>query len=497
MLCDVYISQIVSFFMDFSESPNLLLVGAGGIGCEIIKSLALTGTYRVTVVDFDTISLSNLSRQFFYSEVDIGKEKSITLAENAMKKYSNLQITGISGNVLDDNFDPDFVKQFDFVFCGVDNIDARMRISQLCVITQTPFIDCASSGKHAQSVPTIPFKSACYICSPVAAPSGPKVTCTIRSTPQTIEHCSAWSFHLFNAVFSGQGSNDVVSVDNLEPQILFDNVFGKRIEELRAKTDLWKSREPPTPLTFKVAPNHEPITRPTEKWTLEESVGVFADVVSRLKPPLTFEKDDEDHLAFATAATNLQAAAFHIDKSVSMFDNKGLVAVVVPALATTNSIISGIAVQQMRQILNGNIDNLKSVWMSNSIHGPKLTPVALEPPSKNCSICGYELWHIECDYAKTNISQVANATGIESPSVMHGSSIIYDVEDTADRLISDIAIRDSVILVASDIDDPDNRKHIWLRNNHGTFNAVKVHEQTYQKPVSDNECDYSDVEIID
>ncbi|EAY06701.1 hypothetical protein TVAG_211530 [Trichomonas vaginalis G3] len=483
--------------MDFDKSPNILLVGAGGIGCEIIKSLAIDGVYRITVVDFDTISLSNLSRQFFYSEDDIGKEKSIRLAENAMKRYPNLQITGISGNVLDSSFDPDFIDQFDFVFCGVDNIDARMRISQLCVITQTPFIDCASSGKHAQSVPTIPFKSACYVCSPVAAPSGPKVTCTIRSTPQTIEHCSAWSFHLFNAVFSGQGSNDVISVDNLEPQALYDNVFVKRIEELRSKTEIWKHRVPPDPYPAKVTPNHEPITRPCDKWTLEESCGVFADVVSRLSPPLVFDKDDDDHLAFATAATNLQSHCFHINKAVSMFENKGLVAVVVPALATTNSIISGIAVQQMKQMFTENKLNVKSVWMSNSLNGPKLTPVKLEPPSKTCSICGYEVWHVQCDYTKTMISEVAKSTGINSPSILLGNNIIYDCEDTDDKKISELeGIGNSVILVANDIDDPEVRKHILLRNRNVDFNAEKVHDQLYVKPESDNECDYSDIEII-
>ena len=372
-----------------SKNPNILLVGAGGIGCEIIKSLAIDGCYSISVIDFDTISLSNLSRQFFYSEEDIGKEKSLTLAENAMKRYPNLKVNGISGNVLDENINPEFIRQFAFVSCGVDNIDARIRISALCVITRTPFIDCASSGKNAQSVPTLPYHTACYVCSPVAAPSGPKVTCTIRSTPQSMEHCSAWSFHLFNAVFSGEGSNDVISVDNRDPQILFDNVFTKRIEELREKKDLWKSREPPTPLHFTAKPNHEPITRVMDQWTIEESVGVFTDVVMRLQPPQVFDKDEEDHLAFTTAAANLQAHAFHINKSVSMFENKGLVAVVVPALATTNAIISGVAVAQMKQMLAGN--KPKSVWMSHTSLGPKLTSVSLDAPSKTCSMCSLEM----------------------------------------------------------------------------------------------------------
>ena len=477
------------------DNPNILVVGAGGIGCEIIKSLAIDGSYSITVIDFDTISLSNLSRQFFYSEEDIGKEKSITLAENAMKRYPNLKITGISGNVLDDNVNPEFIKQFDFVFCGVDNIDARIRISTLCVITRTPFIDCASSGKNAQSVPTLPYQSACYVCSPVAAPSGPKVTCTIRSTPQSMEHCSAWSFHLFNAVFSGEGSNDVISVDNRDPQILFDNVFTKRIQELREKKDLWKSREPPTPLTFKVKPNHEPITRIMDKWTLEESVGVFTDVLMRLKPPQVFDKDEEDHLAFTTAAANLQAAAFHIDKTVSMFENKGLVAVVVPALATTNSIISGVSVVQMKQILAG--QKPRSVWMSHTALGPKLTSVSLDPPSKTCSMCSLESWEIDCNYEKTNISALGKEIGVEAPTILFGSRIIYDEEDTDDRLISECQIPDSCIVRVSDIDDPERQVNIILKHTKEGDRCEKIKNCTTVKPETHFDSEDSDIIMIE
>ena len=477
------------------ENPNILVVGAGGIGCEIIKSLAIDGSYSITVIDFDTISLSNLSRQFFYSEEDIGREKSLTLAENAMKRYPNLKITGISGNVLDDNINPEFIKQFDFVFSGVDNIDARIRISTLCVITRTPFIDCASSGKSAQSVPTLPYHTACYVCSPVAAPSGPKVTCTIRSTPQSMEHCSAWSFHLFNAVFSGEGSNDVISVDNREPQILFDNVFKKRIEDLREKKDLWKSREPPTPLSFTAKPNHEPISRVMDKWTIEECVGVFTDVVMRLQPPQVFDKDNEDHLAFTTAAANLQALAFHIDKSVSMFENKGLVAVVVPALATTNAIISGISVVQMKQILAGKIP--KSIWMSHTALGPRLTSVSLDPPSKTCSMCSIEMWEADCDYSKTNISTIGKQIGIEAATILYGSRIIYDEEDTDDRLISECGIPDSAILYVTDIDDTDRKVNIMLKNTKDGDRLEKIKNCTTVKPEKNDDDEYSDIEIIE
>ena len=233
--------------------PNILIVGAGGIGCELVKSLSVAGYTKMTVLDFDTVSLSNLSRQFFYSEKDIGIEKSKALAANASLLYPNLEIIGIFMDVLGPDFSLPFLSNFDFVFCAVDNIAARRRVNQLCVFSQTLVIDCASSGKFGQSVPVFPYLSGCYDCNPVSEPGGPKITCTIRSTPENYEHCSAWSFHLFNSMFiasqtdqsndSANASKDVIVVESGNTP--FKSVFVDRIRELRENHEMWKHRHPP------------------------------------------------------------------------------------------------------------------------------------------------------------------------------------------------------------------------------------------------------------
>jgi len=59
------------------EQARVLMVGAGGIGCELLKNLVLTGFGEVHLVDLDTIDLSNLNRQFLFRHEHIKKSKAL------------------------------------------------------------------------------------------------------------------------------------------------------------------------------------------------------------------------------------------------------------------------------------------------------------------------------------------------------------------------------------------------------------------------------------
>jgi ubiquitin-like 1-activating enzyme E1 B len=63
--------------LTLAEQSRVLMVGAGGIGCELLKNLVLTGFGEVHIVDLDTIDLSNLNRQFLFRQEHIKKSKAL------------------------------------------------------------------------------------------------------------------------------------------------------------------------------------------------------------------------------------------------------------------------------------------------------------------------------------------------------------------------------------------------------------------------------------
>ena len=188
-------------------SLQILVVGAGGLGCEILKNLALCGIKHIFVVDLDTIELSNLNRQFLFRQKDIGRYKAEVAAEFIKRKYPDIEIKSSCKKIQD--FADDFFRSFHIIIGGLDNIEARSYLNQKVhdlvefdqegnpdPSTVIPFIDGGTEGFRGQVKVIIPYKTSCFDCDKelINANRNTFAMCTIAENPRVPEHCIEYAF---------------------------------------------------------------------------------------------------------------------------------------------------------------------------------------------------------------------------------------------------------------------------------------------------------------
>jgi ubiquitin-like 1-activating enzyme E1 B len=175
------------------HGERVLVVGCGGIGCELLKLLSREEIGSITLIDSDTIEFSNLNRQFLFGREDVGKEKAV-VAGNVFEKISQgCKATVIFGDVL--GFDAEFFASYDIVFGCLDNDETRTYVNQRCFIGGTTLVDGGSRGFRGQAY-FFDYKNECFDCIPKKA-TKEHLVCTIRSRPTKFEHCIAWAKEIF------------------------------------------------------------------------------------------------------------------------------------------------------------------------------------------------------------------------------------------------------------------------------------------------------------
>ncbi len=116
---------------DKLKFANVLIVGAGGIGCTTAELLARAGVGKITLIDADTIETSNLQRQIAFTPADIGQFKSDTLAKRLMQINPHIRVEFYVGKLDQSNAD-EFVRQQDLVLDGCDNFTTRYVVNAAC-----------------------------------------------------------------------------------------------------------------------------------------------------------------------------------------------------------------------------------------------------------------------------------------------------------------------------------------------------------------------------
>lgn len=148
------------------KNAKVMVVGAGAIGNETLKNLALLGVGNIFIVDFDTISTSNLSRTVLFRKSDVDKNKAEVAAERVRKLAFNddIKIDWFHGDLVWD-LGTGIYDEMDLVLGCLDNVEARMSINRQCWLTNTPWID---SGMHEFGMRVEfynPPQQPCYQCN--------------------------------------------------------------------------------------------------------------------------------------------------------------------------------------------------------------------------------------------------------------------------------------------------------------------------------------------
>lgn len=189
---------------------KLLVVGAGGIGCELLKNLAATGFRGVALIDLDTIDVSNLNRQFLFRRRHVGAPKADTAAAQVEALVPGAAVAPRVGNIKDKAFDADYFRGFDVVLNALDNVEARRHVNRMCLGAGVPLVDSGSTGYNGHVAVIKGGATECYDCTPKAAQKVYAV-CTIRSTPDKPVHCVVWAKALFDLMFGPEDASNVLA----------------------------------------------------------------------------------------------------------------------------------------------------------------------------------------------------------------------------------------------------------------------------------------------
>lgn len=121
------------------SKAHILIIGAGGVGCPLMLYLASSGIGKITIVDDDTVSLSNLHRQILFSREDIGKNKAIAASEFLTSRFPDIDVKVIP-YCLDTPLAKKLVPDADLVIDGTDAFLSKYILSPIVLEHKKPFI---------------------------------------------------------------------------------------------------------------------------------------------------------------------------------------------------------------------------------------------------------------------------------------------------------------------------------------------------------------------
>ncbi|KAM7402239.1 hypothetical protein PAMP_017498 [Pampus punctatissimus] len=333
-----YDGQIAVFGSAFQEklwSQKYFLVGAGAIGCELLKNFALIGLGageegHITLTDMDFIERSNLNRQFLFRSQDIGKPKSEVAAKAVQVMNPQINITAHQNRLdLDSEqvYDYKFFTGLDGVAAALDNVEARVYLDGRCVQHQKPLLEGGTLGSKGHTLVVVPHLTESY--GPATSSSNDDIPlCTLKNFPHCIEHTLQWARDQFEGLFKQTPENvnlflrdaefvgRTLSHEDAEALEVLEGVWSSLVD-MKAKGQRptgWEDCVSWARCKWETLYNNDICQLlhcfPREQVT---STGLpFWSGTKRCPHPLIFDPNNTTHLDYVVAAANLYGQIYGI-----------------------------------------------------------------------------------------------------------------------------------------------------------------------------------------
>ncbi|PAV84139.1 hypothetical protein WR25_11353 isoform C [Diploscapter pachys] len=330
-----YDGQAAVFGWPYQEAlfrQKWFIVGAGAIGCELLKNFAMMGIGcgeggKLLITDMDQIETSNLSRQFLFRKRDVGSKKS-EVAAHAVKGFNaDVRIESLMERVGEDTehiFNDDFFEQLNGIANALDNVQARQYMDRRAVYYGLPLLESGTLGTKGNTQVVYPHLTESYSSS-VDPPEKETPVCTLKNFPNEITHTIQWARDLFEGLFSGpadtannflrdeRGFIDRVNTMNFGQQVqVFQQVVDALIDSKPASAEeciKWARMLFQTNYYDNIAQMLHSF--PPEQLT--DKGAKFWSGAKRCPHTLKFDPNQTEHFNFVYAASILRAQVYGLE----------------------------------------------------------------------------------------------------------------------------------------------------------------------------------------